>query len=58
MLGSAGDWATYDTFFGGGMFTDTVKYDRMDRRSGCCTRPTRPCATSRSSWGTSVRAPW
>lgn len=29
-LGSAGDWATYDTFFGGGMFTDAMKYDRMD----------------------------
>ena len=29
-LGSAGDWATYDTFFGGGMLTDMVKYDRMD----------------------------
>lgn len=30
VLGSAGDWATYDTFFGGGMLTDMVKYDRMD----------------------------
>ena len=29
-LGSAGDWATYDTFFGGGMFSDMVKYQRMD----------------------------
>lgn len=31
MLGSAGGWATYDTFFGGGMLTDMAKYDRMDR---------------------------
>jgi hypothetical protein len=30
MLGSAGGWATYDTFFGGGMFTDAMKYSRMD----------------------------
>lgn len=29
-LGSAGGWATYDTFFGGGMLTDMMKYDRMD----------------------------
>ena len=31
MLGSAGDWATYDTFLGGGMFGDAMKYDRMDK---------------------------
>ncbi|HYF71765.1 MAG TPA: hypothetical protein VD864_03035, partial [Nocardioides sp.] len=31
MLGSAGGWATYDTFFGGGMLTDMAKYDRMDQ---------------------------
>lgn len=30
-LGSAGDWATYDTFFGGGMLADMVKYDRIDK---------------------------
>ena len=30
-LGAAGDWATYDTFLGGGMFTDAMKYDRMDQ---------------------------
>ncbi|CAI9403551.1 hypothetical protein [Nocardioides sp. T2.26MG-1] len=30
VLGSAGSWATYDTFFGGGLITDMVKYDRMD----------------------------
>ena len=29
-LASAGDWATYDTFFGGGMFSDMMKYQRMD----------------------------
>ncbi len=29
VLGSAGDWATYDTFLGGGMFSDLMKYDRM-----------------------------
>ena len=31
VLGSADGWATYDTFFGGGMLTDMMKYDRMDR---------------------------
>lgn len=30
-LGSAGSWATYDTFFGGGMVADMVKHDRLDR---------------------------
>lgn len=29
-LRSAGDWATYDTFLGGGMFGDMMKYERMD----------------------------
>jgi hypothetical protein len=31
LLDSAGGWATYDTFFGGGMLTDAMKYDRMDQ---------------------------
>ena len=31
VLGSADGWATYDTFFGGGMLTDMMKYDRMDQ---------------------------
>ena len=30
VLGAAGDWATYDTFLGGGMFGDAMKYRRMD----------------------------
>ncbi|HYH35145.1 MAG TPA: hypothetical protein VD814_08360, partial [Nocardioides sp.] len=30
-LGSAGSWATYDTFFGGGLVADMVKHDRLDR---------------------------
>jgi hypothetical protein len=30
-LGAAGGWATYDTFFGGGMMGDMLKYERMDR---------------------------
>lgn len=30
-LGSAGSWATYDTFFGGGMVADMVKHDKLDR---------------------------
>ncbi len=30
-LGSAGDWAAYDTFLGGGLVGDMVKYDRMDQ---------------------------
>lgn len=29
-LGAAGGWATYDTFFGGGLITDAMKYDHMD----------------------------
>ena len=29
-LGAAGDWATYDTFLGGGVFGDMMKYNRMD----------------------------
>jgi hypothetical protein len=32
-LGSACDWATYDTFLGGGLFGDMMKYERMDRRT-------------------------
>jgi hypothetical protein len=30
-LGSAGSWATYDTFFGGGLVADLVKHDKLDR---------------------------
>jgi hypothetical protein len=30
-LASAGDLATYDTFLGGGLFGDMMKYDRMDQ---------------------------
>jgi hypothetical protein len=30
-LGSAGDWATFDTFLGGGLFTDMAKYDNLDK---------------------------
>lgn len=30
MLGKARDWASYDTFFGGGMLTDAMKYDRVE----------------------------
>ncbi|WP_162799391.1 hypothetical protein [Nocardioides sp. 616] len=30
-LGSAGDWATYDTFLGGGVFADLAKHNRLDR---------------------------
>ncbi|MBB6626021.1 hypothetical protein H5V45_01690 [Nocardioides sp. KIGAM211] len=29
-LGAASDWATYDTFLGGGLITDAIKYNRMD----------------------------
>ena len=29
-LGSAQSWSTYDTFFGGGLITDMMKYDRID----------------------------
>lgn len=31
LLGSAGSWATYDTFLGGGLVGDLVKHDRLDR---------------------------
>ncbi|WP_101523545.1 hypothetical protein [Nocardioides houyundeii] len=30
-LGSAGDWTTYDTFLGGGVFADLAKHHRLDR---------------------------
>lgn len=30
LLGGAGGWASYDTFLGGGLITDLVKYDKMD----------------------------
>lgn len=30
-LGSAGNWATYDTFFGGGLMADMVKHQKLDR---------------------------
>lgn len=30
-LGAAGDWATFDTFLGGGLLTDMVKYDNLDK---------------------------
>src|SRR5262245_112553 len=29
-LGSASGWSTYDTFFGGGMLSSTIKHHRMD----------------------------
>lgn len=31
LLGSASSWAAWDTFGGGGLITDSIKYDRMDR---------------------------
>jgi hypothetical protein len=31
LLGSAGSWSMWDTFGGGGLLTDMVKYDRVDR---------------------------
>ena len=31
LLGSAGSWSTWDAFGGGGMLTDMVKYDKVDR---------------------------
>jgi len=30
-LSSASGWATYDTFFGGGLITDLVKHDKLDK---------------------------
>jgi hypothetical protein len=34
LLGSASSWAIWDTFGGGGLITDSIKYDRMDRAAG------------------------
>lgn len=31
LLGSAESWSTWDTFGGGGLITDMVKYDRLDQ---------------------------
>jgi len=31
LLSSAGSWATWDTFGGGGMLTDMMKYDKLDQ---------------------------
>lgn len=31
LLGSAGSWSTWDTFGGGGMLTDMMKYEKVDR---------------------------
>lgn len=31
LLRSAGSWSTWDTFGGGGLFTDMVKYDKLDQ---------------------------
>ena len=31
LLGSAGSWSTWDAFGGGGMLTDMMKYDKVDR---------------------------
>jgi hypothetical protein len=30
-LGSAGNWSTYDTWFGGGTISSYVKHDRLDK---------------------------
>jgi hypothetical protein len=31
LLGKAGSWSAWDTFGGGGLITDAIKYDRLDR---------------------------
>lgn len=31
LLGTAGSWATWDTFGGGGLVTDMIKHDKMDQ---------------------------
>lgn len=33
-IASAGSWATYDTFFSGGLFGDAMKYQRLDEVAG------------------------
>lgn len=33
LLGSAQSWSTWDTFGGGGMFSDMMKYDKLDQVS-------------------------
>ena len=37
-ISSAGSWATYDTFFDGGLLTDMVKYNRLDEASALIRR--------------------
>jgi hypothetical protein len=34
LLGSARSWSTWDTFGGGGLLTDMMKYDKLDRVAG------------------------
>lgn len=38
LLGKAGDWAAWDTFGGGGLITDSIKYDRMDQAAAVMRR--------------------
>ncbi|WP_434810467.1 hypothetical protein [Microbacterium sp. bgisy189] len=43
-LDSASGWATYDTFFGGGMIADLVKHDRMNKAADLIRRADRALA--------------
>lgn len=38
LLGSAGSWSSWDTFGGGGMLTDMMKYDKVDRATSTLRR--------------------
>ncbi len=38
LLGSAGSWSTWDAFGGGGMLTDMMKYDKVDRATATLRR--------------------
>ncbi len=38
LLGSAGNWSTYDTWFGGGLIGSVVKHDRLDQAQRAAAR--------------------
>lgn len=45
LLGSARSWSNWDTFMGGGLFTDMVKYDRVDEATRAIGAAQRALAT-------------
>lgn len=47
-LNSAAKWSTYDTFFGGGMISSTIKHGRLDRAADAAAHADRCLAMLRS----------